>query len=157
MIDAVAFRQELISDEGRKTGLYECSQGHATIGVGHNTEAKPLPPAIAAYLAQHGCITDAMVDELLDQDIADVLRELYQRMPWAAKLNEPRQRVLASMLFNMGWGDGKHGLSSFKNTLKAIELGRFWAAAHGMQKSKWAGQVGDRAKRLAKAMESGTF
>ena len=57
-------------------------------------------------------------------------------------------RVLANMAFNLGI----HGLLKFVRTLNAIERGNYDEAASHMLASKWAGQVGQRAQRLAAMM-----
>lgn len=78
---------------------------------------------------------------------------------WWRGLNDARQDVLANMCFNLGWDDPKtpvhEGLSGFVHTLEFIRTGHFDAAADGMLASKWAGQVHDRAKRLADQMRTG--
>lgn len=66
-------------------------------------------------------------------------------------MNEPRQRVLANMCFNMGIGT----LMTFKNTLFNMREGNYTLAASGMRDSRWYTQVGVRAERLAVMMETG--
>ena len=61
-----------------------------------------------------------------------------------------RKSVIVNMAFNMGYAT----LATFVNTLKAIEERRFMDAAGGMLASKWAGQVGARAQRLADSMKT---
>ena len=70
-------------------------------------------------------------------------------LPWWRTLIYERQRVLANMAFNLGID----GLLGFRHTLLAMEQGRYDEAVIGMMGSKWAGQVGDRAVRLAKMMK----
>jgi lysozyme len=55
------------------------------------------------------------------------------------------------MCFNLGYPR----LSNFKKFLAAIQTGNWEEASEEMLDSKWAIQVGDRAKRLAKRMEKG--
>jgi len=55
------------------------------------------------------------------------------------------------MAFNLG----TKGLMKFKNTLALIQAGKFDDAAHAMLASKWASQVGIRATRLARQMQTG--
>ncbi len=74
-------------------------------------------------------------------------------MPWWLSLDDVRQRIVSNMAFNMGVS----GLLTFKNTLSAMRRGCYSVAAAGMKNSKWAVQVGDRAKRLYRGMESGTL
>lgn len=70
-----------------------------------------------------------------------------------------RRRVVENMHFNMGWDNPKtpdlEGLAQFRNTLAAIQAGRWADAASGMRASLWAKQVKGRAVRLAREMETG--
>ena len=62
------------------------------------------------------------------------------------------------MVFNMGLGrPGVSGLLSFRNTLELIKNGDYAAASKGMLASKWAKQVKNRALRLARQMDAGTW
>jgi lysozyme len=68
--------------------------------------------------------------------------------PWWRNLDDNRQRILANMCFNLGYPR----LSGFKNFLSALQVSDFEKAAVEMMDSKWADQVGDRAKRLRDRM-----
>ena len=68
-----------------------------------------------------------------------------------ARARPVRQRVLLDMAFNLGLG----GLLGFKQTLAAIRGGEYERAASMMLQSRWATQVGERAKRLSRMMWSG--
>lgn len=137
--------QELRRDEGVRYTPYEDTEGIPTVGVGHNLRAAPLGAGWSYPL------TDAQVDVLLDQDLLNVFHDLDRSLSWWAQLCDVRQRVLANMCFNMGI----NGLMTFRNTLSAMREGRYADAAAGMLQSKWATQVGARAKRLADMMVHG--
>jgi lysozyme len=66
---------------------------------------------------------------------------------------DARRGVLVNMAYNLG----VTGLLSFKKMLSAYKKGAFVEAAQHMLDSKWAKQVGDRAKRLAEQMRSGEW
>jgi lysozyme len=83
-------------------------------------------------------------DAWRDADIQEAIDECDRHIPWWRHLNEPRQRAMVELMFSMGWGDGEHRLSSFKNTLRRIEAGQYMNAAVGLQNSAWARQVGPR-------------
>lgn len=134
---------ELRRDEGVRHSPYKDTLGIDTVGVGHNLKAHPL---CLIYP-----LTDAEVDHILATDLVDVFAGLYEHLPWWEDLTQARQRVLVNMAFNMGIA----GLMTFKNTLAAIQNAHYQIAADGMLKSKWAGQVGQRANRLAKMMVEG--
>jgi lysozyme len=150
-MDRGKLRQQLRVDEGVRYKRYPDTEGILTIGVGHNIQADRAYP----YTIFDEPLTDTQVNLLLESDIDSTMQKLDYNCNWWRALEEPRQRVLANMCFNMGWGDGVKGLSSFKNTLNAMHFADYEAAAAGMRASKWYKQVGARAERLAKIMETG--
>ena len=91
------------------------------------------------------------IDYLLQNDIQLVLKDLVKNLPWFIKLDSERQEVLMNMCYNLGWPR----LSLFKTTLSLIEQGLYKDASISMLTSLWAKQVGQRAVRLAKQMETG--
>lgn len=134
---------ELRRDEGVRYTVYKDTEGIPTTGVGHNLKAKPLGLIYP--------LTDAEVDSILAMDLEEVFDGLDKHLPWWRDLSQARQRVLANMAFNMGI----NGLLEFKNTLDAVKKSHYDLAAANMLSSKWATQVGARAKRLAKMMVEG--
>lgn len=128
----------LIRDEGLRLKPYRDTVGKLTIGVGRNLDDVGISE------------TEARV--LLRNDIEKV-REQAERFHWFADLNEARQVVVLSMIFNMGFD----GFSGFRNTIKSIAAGDYNDAANRMLESKWATQVGARAGRLANAMRTGVL
>lgn len=126
---------QLERDEARKNKPYRDSVGKLTIGVGHNLDDKPL--------------SNAVIDLILKEDVADAERDLYAALPWAKDLSEPRRGALINMVFNMGIG----GVLTFKNTLKAMQEGRWADVKRGILDSKYAQQVGPRAHRVAQQLE----
>ena len=157
IINRAQFEKDLIRDEAIKLAVYRCTAGKQTIGVGRNLDGVGLSPAECQFIGKDlaGVIRDGInygdAIMLLGHDIDRVTADLDKHWPWWRSMNGPRQRVLANMCFNMG----ANVLGQFKNTLKAMEEMRWHDAAKGMLASKWAKQVGDRAVRLAKTMESG--
>ena len=135
---------ELRRDEGVRYSPYKDTKGIDTVGVGHNLRARPIPDATYP-------LTDAQVNQMLADDLAEVFAGLDARLPWWDGLTVARQRVLANMAFNLG----VDGLLAFKNTLQAIQRGHYELAKVNMLKSRWAAQVGARAKRLADMIVSG--
>jgi lysozyme len=137
--------QELRRDEGVRYVPYADTRGIPTVGVGHNLQASP-PPAGWSYP-----LTDDQVNELLACDLANVYADLDRDLPWWRTLSDVRQRVVCNMCFNLGMGR----LAGFRNTLAAMRQGNYSAAAEGMLSSAWAGQVKQRATRLAQMMRTG--
>ena len=123
--------------EGIRLRPYRCTAGKLTIGVGRNLEDRGITLAEARLL--------------LANDLADVRNGLANALPWVARLDDVRQRVLIDMAFNLGL----QGLLEFKRTLEAVRQGRYQQAAGMMLESRWASQVGQRAQRLAQMMRDG--
>ena len=97
-------------------------------------------------------ITRAESRALLENDIdlaAGVLSGLIE--DWDG-LDDVRQRALLNMAFNLG-----PRLAGFVDFLAAVRARRWDAAAAEMINSKWAKQVGERAKRLAEMMRTVTL
>lgn len=129
--------RQLRLHEGERLKPYRCTAGKLTIGVGRNLEDRGISTAESAVL--------------LANDIDAHWRELVRALPWVENLDEVRQRVLLDMAFNLGIA----GLLGFKNTLATIKAGDFQKGAAMMLDSRWAGQVGQRADRLAVMMATG--
>jgi lysozyme len=132
-----AMKRELIRDEGMKLKPYKCPAGKLTIGVGRNLEANG--------------ITEREATIMLEFDIERFGYELDRAIPWWRGLDEVRQRVILNMAFNLGTAK----LMDFQNTLALVRAGKWAAAADAMLQSRWAGQVGKRADRLARMMRTG--
>lgn len=117
-----------------------------TVGYGHTKGVR-----------KGDTVTPDRAEADLVEDAADAFAALDLHEPWWRSMSLPRQRVLAEMCFNMGYlsADRKHGLGTFHNTLAAMQRKDFKAAAAGMLASQWARDVGQRATRLALAMELG--
>jgi lysozyme len=133
-MDIEALKDQLILHEGLKLEPYECTAGKLTIGVGRNIEDIGITEDEARYL--------------LDNDILRVCDELDRNLPWWRDLSDARQRVLVDMVFNLGISR----FMQFQNTIAAIESGDYDKAADEMLDSRWADQVGNRAKTLARMM-----
>jgi lysozyme len=129
--------ETLIQAEGLKLRPYRCTGGALTIGVGRNLDAKGITEAEARFM--------------LANDIEEVWRAVVTNLPWVTKLTDTRQRVICEMGFQLGIG----GLLSFKNTLAAVQAGRYADAAAGMLQSRWASQTPRRVQRLAAMMRQG--
>jgi len=133
-MDIEALKDQLILHEGLKLEPYECTAGKLTIGVGRNIEDIGITEDEARYL--------------LDNDILRVCDELDRNLPWWRDLSDARQRVLVDMVFNLGISR----FMQFQNTIAAIESGDYETAAGEMLDSRWANQVGNRAKTLSRMM-----
>jgi lysozyme len=133
--------QMIKEHEGVVKHAYQDSRGYWTIGVGRLIDEN-----------LGGGLSDGEIDYLLANDIKRCRKEAEQ-YPWFNKLNEPRQAVILSMLFNLG----KPNFDKFKNMQAAMEEGDYMTASNEMLDSRWAGQVGRRAIEMSEMMESGEW
>lgn len=123
-------------DEGLKQFPYRCTAGKLTLGYGRNIEEKGISEPEASML--------------LDDDITYFASELEKKLAVFSSLSEERKIALVNMSFM-----GVKKVLEFKKMIAALERGDYHAAATEMLDSKWAKQVGDRALRLSKIIETG--
>lgn len=138
----MTLEEQLEELEGRRRHAYVDSLGFLSIGIGRLIDKR-----------KGGGLSDDEIDYLFQNDIRDKKVEVFRALPWVKTLNEPRQAVILGMAFQMG----TDGLLKFKNTLKAVEEGRWDDAKAGMLNSKWARQTPERAQRLAEQMLTGEW
>lgn len=127
--------KQLELHEGLRLKPYYDTVDKLTIGIGRNLEDTGISKAEASFMLQN--------------DLIRIIAELDEQLPWWRELSENRRRILVDMAFNLG----TFGLSQFRDMLAATKTGDFDTASKEMLDSKWAKQVGNRAKRLAEAMK----
>lgn len=130
-------RLQIMADEGFSTKLYKCTAGKWSIGVGRNLEDRGISKAEGLFL--------------LEGDLLIAEKDVKTLFPTFHELSDNRKAVLINMAFNLG----AERLAGFKNFRHCVEARNFEAAASEMLESKWAGQVGQRAQRLAEQMRIG--
>ena len=135
-MDRQLLKSQLERHEGLRLRVYKDSVGVNTIGYGRNLDDVGISRLEA--------------DLMLAADIERVERDLDTVDEYVA-LDRIRQTVIANMCFNLGF----HGLLNFKRMWKAIGKQDYDKAAKEMLSSKWAEQVGRRAIELAKIMRTG--
>ena len=102
-------------------------------------------------------ISEDVAFKLLEKDIDKFTHQLEKNIPFFNKLDDERQYCLLDMIFNMGLGNSKKGLLSFKNMLKNLELGNYKQAAQECLNSKYGRELPIRSKRIANTIETGVF
>ena len=127
----------LVRHEGFEPFPYKDSVGKWTIGIGRNLDDVGISRDEAEMLLLH--------------DLQYVISKLQATYPWYENLTIRRKQALINMGFNLG----AEGLSKFQNMLKALEEGDYEKAALEALRSKWADQVGNRAKEIAKMIHDG--
>jgi len=133
--------------EGRVPHAYQDSLGYWTIGVGHLIDKR-----------RGGELPAHIIDALLDYDIKAHSAALEAEQPWVKDLDEVRRAVMYDMTFNLGIEPfDDDDFKDWDNFVAQVRTGRYAAAAANMRTTLWAKQVGPRAMRLAKMMETGQW
>ncbi|NOU50234.1 glycoside hydrolase family protein [Pseudoalteromonas sp. JBTF-M23] len=130
--------QQIYKHEGYLLTVYVCTSGKQTIGFGRNLEDRGISFGEALYL--------------LRNDLRYFTEQVESNIN-TSKCNPARKAVLVNMAFNLGIT----GLLKFKNTIAAVEAGKWDTAALEMLNSRWAVQVGSRADELAEQMATGEW
>jgi len=105
--------------------------------VGFNMTARPLSQRVR----------NLMLDECIDEALVDLMS-----FPWFLKLDGVRQVAVVDFRFNVGRGTFRQ----FTKFIAAMADGDYPGAAFELTASKWARQVGARAKTLAQQIKLGT-
>lgn len=123
--------------EGVKNFPYLDSVGKWTLGVGRN-------------ISDNG-VSNATIEQMLIEDIEKTEGELDRIYPYWCNLSENRQLVLLDMCFNLG----APRYLTFEKFWAALRNDEYGLAADEMIDSKWARQVGERARLLSQMMVEG--
>lgn len=132
----MTLREQLMRDEGLRLYPYTDDTGHLTIGYGYN-----LDNGIPQFIA----------DALLDYKMTEASSELTKALPWSQTLDDARREALVNLVYNMGL----NGLLTFRRMLIAMTNRDYAEAARELLDSRYASQVGQRANRLARQIETG--
>lgn len=134
--------QQLRRDEGEVLSAYKDILGFLTIGVGRLIDKR-----------KGGGISAEESAYLLGNDIDRVEKEVRANVPFFERLNEARQAALINMAFQMGIT----GVLQFQRSLAAIRDERWADAANNLLQSTWAKQTPERARRVARQIETGEW
>ena len=126
--------------EGVKYYVYKDHLGYETIGVG-----RCLKQGVGLGL------THDEVDYLLINDINRCLEELDAAFPWFKDLTEIRREAMINLCFNLGLTR----LRKFEKALAAMSIHNYEEAANEFLDSRWAKQVGNRAREVTEMIRTG--
>jgi lysozyme len=136
MVDLNLVAIRLKKDEEVVLKPYVDTVGKTTIGTGRNLTDKG--------------ISIEENDYLLHNDIHDALDNL-SIYTWFTSLDPVRQLVMVCMMFNLG----PTRFAGFSNMLKYMQAHDYVDASIEMLNSKWATQVGQRARDYAQMIKQG--
>lgn len=149
----MTWEERLCFHEGFREMPYKCPTGHLTIGIGHNTEARPFTDAEKKVIGDwKKGITKNAAFMILRNDMEICLKDLRKLGFWYYLDNE-RQYALLDMCYQLGW----QGLSKFRQMLEAIRIKNYDRAARECLASTYAKQTPKRAQRIAKLIKNGVW
>ena len=122
--------ENIKESEGFRSKVYQCTEGHDTIGYG--------------FAIKDLVLSRDMCDTILETKVAELKLIVNQKIPFIEDLPDVVQEVLYEMYYQMG-----NSLFKFKKTLKHLENKDYRLAAKEMLDSRWAGQTPNRAKKLS--------
>ena len=145
-MDLEKLRKELETDEGRVDEIYTDHLGYPTFGIGH---------LVVEHDAEYGkeigtYVPENRVIKAFEQDIETVLSDCNRLYEDFEDLPEEAQRVIANMMFNMGYPR----LSKFEGMKSGVDARDWNQAADEMVDSRWYYQVINRANRLVERMRN---
>ena len=144
-----SLREMLITHEGVRRKPYDDKTGR-TLRPSHTLQGR-LTIGVGRNLTDRG-LTQSEVNYLLDNDIKKATSGAAD-YGWFHRLNEARQAVCISMVFNCG----ARGWSTFKKTHLALSEGRYEDASVELLDSRYAETVGARALHLAEILRTGQW
>jgi len=159
MYNIETVRRYITFNEGKRNVVYNDSLGIPTIGVGFNLKRGDAPAKIASLGLSYNdvlngkqSLTDGQIETLLDKDIEVAVNNTAKKLfPNFDAIDSDRQVILIDLSFNMGYSR----LSAFKNTIAAINAGKWETAANELKNSNWYHQVGNRGIRNVETIRSG--
>ena len=117
--------------EGYEPMVYQCTEGHDTIGVGFKVDD--------LFLSEKVC------DLILEEKLNDLIPRIERKLSWFRYTQDEVKLVIVNMCYQMGLS----GVLKFKRALAAMEIKNWEMAADEMLDSLWARQTSRRANELA--------
>ena len=122
--------ENIKASEGFRSKVYQCTEGHDTIGYG--------------FAIKDLVLSRDICDKILETKVAELKLIVNQKIPFIEDLPEEVQEVLYEMYYQMG-----NSLFKFKKAIKHLEGKDYRLAAKEMLDSRWAVQTPNRAKKLS--------
>ena len=131
--------ESLRQEEGWSQTVYQCSEGHWTLGYGRNVD----PHTGIGISREEG-------ELMLANDVRRTIEELENAFPQFGDLDQQRTAVLIELGFQLGTPT----LRKFTNMLAGLWAGDNDRAADELLDSRYARQVPARARRYAERLRS---
>lgn len=125
------------------------------LGISAEDATKLGAPWTVGYGFTHGVNLDSRVSKQqakrkLEELVIAINRDLIGTLTWYKDATYVTKTILINMYYNLG----RAGLLGFRNSLRYISERSYKQAATNMLKSLWAQQVGQRARELARRLET---
>lgn len=125
------------------------------LGISAEDAAKLGAPWTVGYGFTHGVNLDSRVSKQqakrkLEELVIAINRDLIGTLTWYKDATYVTKTILINMYYNLG----RAGLLGFRNSLRYISERSYKQAAANLLKSLWARQVGQRARELARRLET---
>ena len=127
---------QIMEHEGFSPGVYQCTEGHDTIGFGFKIADLELDLDLA--------------EEILVRKLEHLIKRVKNRFSWVSKAPEPIQNVVYNMCYQMGVS----GFSKFKKTIQYLADKNYDKASKEMLDSRWARQTPNRAIELSNVVKA---
>lgn len=128
---------QLKRDEGFRAKPYKDSKGFLSIGYGINLDAGTDEEEAEYWLSYR---------------LNKSRQWMLSTFPWAEQLDDARFGAMLNMAYNL-----REKLTEFHYFLAAMQNGDWSQAAFQGRQSAWHEQVGDRAERLMRQVETGVW
>ena len=122
--------------EGFRSTVYQCTEGHDTIGFGFKVADLELDLDLA--------------EEILVRKLEHLIRRVKNRFSWVNEAPYEIQDVVYNMCYQMGIS----GFSKFKKTIKYLADKDYNKASKEMLDSRWARQTPNRAIKLSNIVKA---
>jgi len=122
--------------EGFRSRVYQCTEGHDTIGFGFKVADLELDLDLA--------------EEILVRKLEHLIRRVKNRFSWVSKAPEPIQEVVYNMCYQMGVS----GFSKFKKTIQYLIDKDYENASREMLDSRWSRQTPNRSIELSNIVKA---
>lgn len=152
---AIPCAEKLIQEaEGLMLTEYVCPAGKRTIGYGQRVDHLSDSQKRQCFIngMQELTISKNVALEWLSNEVK-IIYDLESKQKYFYQLDSTRQAVIVDLIYNLGL----NGWRSFKKTIALLEKQDFENASAELLKSKWASQVGNRAKRNSEILRLGAI
>lgn len=151
-------RQKLFGKEGVRSEVYKDTKGIATIGVGFNLESPPAKEAIEYLGADFedvrsgkASLSNNQIQTLTNISLANAIRQAEMIYPNMGELPYQKKAVLVDLTYNLG---GENLRDDWPEFSEAVRNNKFATAAGELQGTRYARQVGQRAKDNIKDLKN---